>query len=118
MTRSAVKRGFAVAVASMCIFAISSTAAGASGAGAKASDPLHVTWMRGYPAPGTPAAYDKVGVIKVGPATAKNVLVLEPGTSAAAAYFVPIAKWIVAKESGWQVWAVQRRETLLDDESV
>ena len=80
--------------------------------------PLSVVWMQGYAAPGTPAMYDKVGVIKVGPSGAKNVLVLEPGTSAAAAYFVPLAEWIVSKTSGWQVWAVQRRENLLEDQSV
>ncbi len=73
--------------------------------------------MKGYAAPGTPAKYDKVGVIKVGPSGAKNVLVLEPGTSAAAAYFVPLAKWIVSKTKGWQVWSVERRENLLEDQS-
>jgi pimeloyl-ACP methyl ester carboxylesterase len=73
--------------------------------------------MQSYAAPGTPAQYNKVGVIKVGPSTAKNVLVLEPGTSAAAAYFVPLAKWIVSKAPGWQVWAVERRENLLEDQS-
>src|ERR1700678_3452911 len=79
--------------------------------------PLSVTWMQGYDAPDTPAQYNKVGVIKVGPSTAKNVLVLEPGTSAAASYFVPLAKWIVSKLQGWQVWAVERRESLLEDQS-
>jgi hypothetical protein len=78
---------------------------------------LHVTWMQGYAAPGTPAKYNKVGVIKVGPSEAKNVLVLEPGTSAAAAYFVPLAKWVVSKTRGWQVWSVERRENLLEDQS-
>jgi pimeloyl-ACP methyl ester carboxylesterase len=78
---------------------------------------LKVTWMAGYPAPGTPARYNKVGVIKVGSPSARNVLVLEPGTSAAAAYFVPFAKWVVSAMPGWQVWAVQRRENLLDDQS-
>jgi pimeloyl-ACP methyl ester carboxylesterase len=73
--------------------------------------------MQGFGAPDTPAQYNKVGVIKVGPSTAKNVLVLEPGTSAAAAYFVPLAKWIVSKTSGWQIWAVERRENLLEDQS-
>ena len=73
--------------------------------------------MKGDAAPGTPAKYDKVGVIKVGPSGAKNVLVLEPGTSAAAAYFVPLAKWIVSKTKGWQVWSVERRENLLEDQS-
>ncbi|MGA8371308.1 MAG: hypothetical protein WB765_14360, partial [Acidimicrobiales bacterium] len=47
---------------------------------------LRVTWMHGFDAPGTPARYDKVGILKVGPSTAKNVLVLEPGTSAGSAY--------------------------------
>ncbi|HUE28442.1 MAG TPA: alpha/beta hydrolase, partial [Solirubrobacteraceae bacterium] len=78
---------------------------------------LTVTWMAGYQAPGTPAKYDKVGVIKVGSASAKNVLVLEPGTSAAAAYFVPFAKWLTSAAPTWQVWAVQRRESLLEDQS-
>src|ERR1700742_116808 len=73
--------------------------------------------MKGYAAPGTPAKYDKVGVIKVGARHARNVLVLEPGTSAGAAYFVPLAKWIVSRAPGWQVWSVERRENLLEDQS-
>ena len=83
----------------------------------RASAALKVSWMRGVSAPGTPAGYDKVGVIKIGPASAKNVLVLEPGTSAGSAYFVPLGKWIVAKAKGWQVWSVERRENLLEDQS-
>jgi pimeloyl-ACP methyl ester carboxylesterase len=74
--------------------------------------------MDGFPAPGTPAEYDKVGVIQVGPSTARNVLVLEPGTSASGAYFVPLAKWVASESKGWQVWSVVRRETLLEDQSV
>ena len=74
--------------------------------------------MKGFAAPGTPAKYDKVGVIKVGPRSAKNVLVLAPGTSAGAAYFVPLAQWIVSKLPGWQVWSEERRENLLEDQSV
>jgi pimeloyl-ACP methyl ester carboxylesterase len=80
--------------------------------------PLSVTWMAGFHAPGTPAKYDKVGVIKVGPRSAKNVLVFEPGTSAGSTYFVPLAEWIVSKVKGWQVWSVERRENLLEDQSV
>jgi pimeloyl-ACP methyl ester carboxylesterase len=90
----------------------------ATATAAQPTPALQVTWMAGYPAPGTPAKYNKVGVIKVGASSAKNVLVLEPGTSAAAAYFVPFAKWLVSALPGWQVWAVQRRENLLDDQSV
>ncbi len=79
---------------------------------------LQVTWMRGASSPATPAKYDKVGVIKVGSPAARNVLVLEPGTSAGAAYFVPLAQWIVSGAPAWQVWSVERRENLLEDQSV
>ncbi len=78
---------------------------------------LAVTWMHGFDAPGTPVRYDQVGVVKVGASSAKNVLVLEPGTSAGSTYFVPLAKWIVSKLPGWQVWSVERRENLLEDQS-
>jgi pimeloyl-ACP methyl ester carboxylesterase len=76
-----------------------------------------VSWMHGFDAPGTPAKYDEVGVLKVGSSSAKNVLVLEPGTSAGSAYFVPLAQWIVSRLPGWQVWSVERRENLLEDQS-
>ena len=87
-------------------------------AAAPASAKLGVTWMKSYAAPGTPAKYNKVGVIKVGKPRAKNVLIFEPGTSAGAAYFVPLAKWITSTAPGWQVWSVERRENLLEDQSV
>ena len=74
--------------------------------------------MHGVSAPGTPARYDKVGVLRIGPRTARNVLVLEPGTSAGSAYFAPLARRVVSRDSGWQVWAVERRENLLEDQSV
>jgi hypothetical protein len=77
-----------------------------------------VDWMQGVKAPGTPARYDKVGVLRIGPRTARNVLVLEPGTSAGSAYFAPLARWVVSRDPGWQVWAVERRENLLEDQSV
>jgi len=108
------RRGLLIAVMAGSTMAVA--VSGPSPAAA-APKPLQVTWMRGFAAPGTPARYDKVGVIKVGPSDAKNVLVLEPGTSAGAAYFVPLAQWIVAKTKGWQVWSVERRENLLEDQS-
>jgi hypothetical protein len=74
--------------------------------------------IQGVDSPGTPAKYDKVGILKTGPRRAPNILVLNPGTSASAAYFEPLAKTIVAKTRGWQVWAVERRENLLEDHSV
>lgn len=72
----------------------------------------------GFPAPGTPSQYDKVGVIEVGPRRARNILILNPGTSASAAYFVPLARTVVGLAKGWQVWSVERRENLLEDHSV
>jgi pimeloyl-ACP methyl ester carboxylesterase len=62
---------------------------------------------------------NKVGIIKVHPKgeSAHNVLVLEPGTSAAAAYFVPLAKSLVEATPGWQVWAVERRENFLENQT-
>jgi pimeloyl-ACP methyl ester carboxylesterase len=114
------RRSLLLATMSVCIAALLLSEGVSSPASAQTRSstvPLTVTWMRGYAAPGTPAKYNKVGVIKVGPSTAKNVLVLEPGTSAAAAYFVPLAKWVVSKTSGWQIWSVERRENLLEDQS-
>ena len=70
----------------------------------------------GVDAPG-PARYDKVGVIKQGPAKADHVLVLVPGTSASAVYFRPLAGAIVRRLRGWQVWSVERRENRLEDHS-
>src|SRR5436190_23322025 len=88
-------------------------------------------YMPSFKAPGTPEPFispkrshlpkeidlNRVGAIEVGPKTAHNVLVLEPGTSAVAAYFVPLAKSLVEHTKGWQVWAVERRENLLEDQS-
>jgi hypothetical protein len=74
--------------------------------------------IQGHAAPGTPAKYNRVGILEVGPQRARNVLVLNPGTSASAAYFQPLAKSIVARTKGWQVWAVERRENLLEDHSM
>ena len=67
--------------------------------------------------PATPEELDKVGILKVGPKKAPNVLVLNPGTSASAAYFRPLASLIAKESDGWQVWAVERRENLLEDQS-
>ena len=73
--------------------------------------------MTGFPAPGTPANLNRVGVLKTGDPKAKNVLVLNPGTSAGAAYFEPLARTIAKMLPDWQVWAVERRENFLEDQS-
>jgi pimeloyl-ACP methyl ester carboxylesterase len=81
-------------------------------------DDVALVWMRGYRDPATPDRFNRVGVLKVGPDSARNVLVLNPGTSAGAAYFYPLAKDIVRETRGrWQVWSVERRENLLEDQS-
>jgi hypothetical protein len=74
--------------------------------------------IAGVSSPGTPKKYDKVGVLEFGSTKARNVLVLNPGTSASAAYFAPLARTIVGRAKGWQVWAVERRENLLEDHSM
>src|SRR5689334_16865008 len=89
-----------------------------SGSPAHAAGSSHLTWIDGVKVAGTPAKYNKVGIFKIGRAKARNVLVLNPGTSASAAYFAPLARAVVARAPGWQVWAVERRENLLEDHSV
>jgi hypothetical protein len=74
--------------------------------------------MRGFASPGTPDNLNVVGVLKIGDPKAKNVLVLNPGTSAGGGYFQPLARTIVKTLPDWQVWSVERRENFLEDQSV
>ena len=74
--------------------------------------------IAGFRSPGTPTRYDRVGILEIGSPKARNVLVLNPGTSASAAYFAPLARSVVASARGWQVWSVERRENLLEDHSM
>jgi len=91
----------------------------ALGAFAAPASAAEVSWMSGFDDPATPDSLDRVGVLKFGPEQAKNVLVLNPGTSSSAAYFKPLADDIVRETQGrWQVWAVERRENQLEDHSV
>jgi pimeloyl-ACP methyl ester carboxylesterase len=85
-------------------------------ASAASAKTIKTMWMKGSTAPNTPTKYDKVGVIKIGSKKAKNVLVIEPGTSGGGAYFVPLAKWLTELAPEWQVWAVERRENLLEEQ--
>jgi hypothetical protein len=85
--------------------------------GANAKVPVKFKAMAGFPSPGTPDFLNRVGVLKTGDPRAGNVLVLNPGTSASAAYFEPLAKSIVKELPNWQVWAVERRENFLEDQS-
>ena len=118
-------RGLGRLLAAACMAALC-VASSASGAVA-----VRKTWLAAPTAPGTPAAFNfkgsrlranldlnQVGVIKVGRASARNVLVFEPGTSAGGGYFVPFAKSLVQRLGDWQVWSVERRENLLEDQSM
>src|SRR5262249_7305094 len=80
--------------------------------------PVRFVRLDGFAAPETPPELDKVGVLEIGKKNARNILILNPGTSASAAYFAPLAKTVVKQAKGWAVWAVERRENLLEDQSV
>jgi hypothetical protein len=80
---------------------------------------VRFSFIKGFDDPATPDDLDRVGVLQVGPERARNVLVLSPGTSAGAGYFKPLADDIVRRTHGrWQVWSVERRENLIEDQSV
>jgi hypothetical protein len=87
----------------------------APAAGAKV--PVKFKVMRGFASPGTPDNLNVVGVLKIGNPKAKNVLVLNPGTSAGGGYFQPLARTVVKRLPDWQVWSVERRENFLEDQS-
>jgi hypothetical protein len=99
-----------VALAAVALCRLSAPAAGAK-------IPLKFKVMRGFASPGTPENLNVVGVLKIGDPKADNVLVLNPGTSASAAYFQPLARTIVKALPDWQVWSVERRENFLEDQS-
>ena len=94
------------------------TAFAALPAAASARTPVRFERIAGVRSAGTPARYDRVGILEVGRRSAPNILVLNPGTSASAAYFAPLARTIVARDPRWQVWSVERRENLLEDQSM
>jgi pimeloyl-ACP methyl ester carboxylesterase len=66
------------------------------------------------PAPG-PAQFNHVTVHQFGPASAKRVLVLMPGTQGGAGDFTLDARYLVKRVPGLQVWAIDRRTQALED---
>ena len=74
------------------------------------------TTIAGAPGYG-PAKYAKVGIEKVGPASAKRVLVLIPGTFAGAGVFGRVAHELVKRVPGLAVWSIDRRSNVLEDTS-
>jgi pimeloyl-ACP methyl ester carboxylesterase len=99
------------------LLAAAATTACALAASAPAQAADTFTRYKGFNAPG-PSKYDKVGVLKQGKSSAKNVLVLVPGTSGSSGYFRQMADAIIKKAPDWQVWSVERRENLLEDHSM
>jgi pimeloyl-ACP methyl ester carboxylesterase len=99
-------------LAALAVIALGAAAA----PGASARTQVH--WIHGYKSPGTPNSLNMVGFLRFGPSRAPNILILNPGTSAGSAYFAPLARAIVNRAPGWQVWSVERRENLLEDQSV
>ena len=72
--------------------------------------------VRGHDGPG-PSTYDRTHVLKFGPSSAKRVLVLVPGIYAGAGQFRLVARDIVRRVPGLQVWAWDRRSQGLEDTS-
>jgi hypothetical protein len=70
------------------------------------------------PAGPGPAQYDRVFVQQLGPKGAGRVLVLVPGTNGGAGGIVPVARDIVRRVPGLQVWIVDRRQQAFEDTSV
>jgi hypothetical protein len=71
--------------------------------------------VKGAPAPG-PAKYDKVWVQQIGPAAARHVFVLLPGTHGAAGSLTFAGRDIqAALGDDWQIWIMDRREVVFDD---
>jgi pimeloyl-ACP methyl ester carboxylesterase len=75
-----------------------------------------VVSVRGASGPG-PARYDRVSYERFGPASAKRVLILVPGTQGGAGDFSLVGPEIVKRVKGLQVWVYDRRSQALEDPS-
>src|SRR3954454_19300664 len=64
-----------------------------------------------------PAQFNHVTVHQFGPASAKRVMVLMPGTQGGAGDFTLDARYLVKRIPGLQVWAIDRRTQALEDTS-
>ncbi|MCL4288531.1 MAG: hypothetical protein KJ006_12920 [Thermoleophilia bacterium] len=104
-------RAFPLLVTALVALAVAAAAA-------DARVPVRLGTVEGFQARGTPAELNEVGIVKTGRLKAANVLVLNPGTSAGGGYFDPLARTIARRLPSWQVWSVERRENLLEDQSM
>jgi hypothetical protein len=84
-------------------------------AGAPAASAERLT-IRGTDAPG-PDRYDRLWVETYGSSKARTVFVIVPGTNAGARSVEPVARDLVKRVKGLQVWAVDRRQEALEDRS-
>jgi hypothetical protein len=74
--------------------------------------------VAGWPdAPG-PSRFDRLPVTVTGPASARTALVLVPGTAGGRGDFALLARDLVRRVPGLQVWAVDRRSEALEDTTV
>jgi pimeloyl-ACP methyl ester carboxylesterase len=73
-----------------------------------------VVSVKGASGPG-PARYDRVSYERFGPASAKRVLILVPGTQGGAGDFSLVGPEIVRHVKGLQVWAYERRSQAFED---
>lgn len=69
------------------------------------------------PTPGAPGPdqFNQVTVHQFGPRSGKRVLVLMPGTQGGAGDFTLMARSLVKRVPGLQVWAIDRRTQALED---
>src|SRR4051794_15951196 len=74
-----------------------------------------ITGWKGAPGP---SKWHRLDVTKFGPARAKTVLVLVPGTSGGRGDFALGARELVAAVPGLAVWTVDRRSNQLEDVGV
>ena len=73
-----------------------------------------VVRVRGASGPG-PSRYDRVSYERFGPASAKRVLILVPGTQGGAGDFSLVGPEIARRVPGLQVWAYDRRSQAFED---
>ena len=73
-----------------------------------------VTFVHGASGPG-PSRYDRVSYERFGPASAKRVLILVPGTQGGAGDFSLVGPELARRVPGLQVWAYDRRSQALED---
>ena len=97
----------------VCVVLVA-VACGAQAVSASAEPVFRVAVAAG----GGPAVSDAVSVERFGPVSARTVLVLTPGQSGGAGEYTFVARDLVRRVAGLQVWVVARREQAFEDTSV